>query len=99
MQDLALSCFHDLSCSGAPWDPVEGDAQGQVGVVPTGVSHAGPCPHESCGHGERDIKHPTAPTCPPWLGKSRCISSKSRSAGYLQPVTLLGEVCSFFSGC
>lgn len=35
----------------------------------------------------------------PRLGRSRCSRGESHSAGYLQPVTLLGEVCFFFSGC
>lgn len=42
------------------------------------------------------LQHPTHLPRP---GRSRCSGGESRSAGYLQPVTLLAEVCFFFSGC
>lgn len=39
------------------------------------------------------------PTHLPQPGRSRCSGGESRSDCYLQPITLLGEVCFFFSGC
>lgn len=41
------------------------------------------------------LQHPTHLPRP---GRSRCNGGESSSGGYLQPVTLLGEIC-FFSGC
>ena len=58
-----------------------------------------PIPVGAADTGKGRLRILQRPAHLPRPGKSRCSGGESRSAGYLQPVTLVGEVCFFFSGC
>jgi len=85
VQALALASLFPRPAHGTLWKGTHG---ARLAVSPQEVSHAGPHPRGSRGHGEREVAHPTASDTSPAAGEEQMQRGR-------EPLSRLFTACNF----